>query len=452
MSISPDSLSEPGVAAVASPVAIPDLPFPELRQRLRIDERRIPIEGTIETTFRCNLGCAHCYVNEAVGDREVRERELSLERLKTLVDEIVDAGSLFVLFTGGEVLVRPDFPELYVYAIRKGLLITIFTNGTLITDRIADLFDEYRPETIEISLYGMTRETYEKVTQVPGSYDKCLAGIERLLARGLPVKLKTMALTWNQHEIPAMETFARERGLPFRFDSLLNPRVDCGANRNGELQLSAEQAIALDLQNPERLQELREFCEKFTRIDAERDTEFVYTCGAGQSAFTVDPYGALQMCQLSRRQSFDLKAGAFDTGWNEYFPALRARKWQKNSVCRKCSLMSLCGSCPGAAEMETGDIEAMVPQFCEITHLRADAAMGEASGHRRDATCCLGEGRLAAQPAAAVAIHMDSGCGSCGSARPETPALIPLDALRPRPARPSVPAASAAVPGPLRHE
>ena len=416
-------------------MVIPELPFPELRRRLHVDERRIPIEGTIETTFRCNLRCAHCYVNEAVGARAVQERELTLERLKTLVDEVVDAGCLFVLFTGGEVLVRPDFPELYVYAIRKGLLITVFTNGTLITDRIADLFDEYRPETIEISLYGMTRATYEKVTQIPGSYDKCLAGIQRLLDRGLPVKLKTMALTWNYHEVPAMEAYAKSLGLPFRFDSLLNPRVDCGANRNGELQLSAEQAIALDLETPGRLQELREFCEKFTRIDAERDTEYVYTCGAGQSAFTVDPYGALQMCQLSRRNSFDLKAGRFDTGWNEYFPELRARKWQKNATCRKCNLMSLCGSCPGAAEMETGDVEAMVPQFCEITHLRAHAAMGDASGHRRDATCCLGQGRLAAQPPAAVEIHLGGGCGSCGSGHAAEPSLIPLGSLRPRASR-----------------
>src|SRR5687768_13165446 len=123
------------------------------RERVGIDARRIPIEGTVETTFRCNLRCAHCYVNEAVGDFATRDRELSLERLKELIDEIVAAGTLFVLFTGGEILVRPDFPELYEYAVKKGLLVTVFTNGTLVTDRIADLFAEYRPDTIEISLY-----------------------------------------------------------------------------------------------------------------------------------------------------------------------------------------------------------------------------------------------------------------------------------------------------------
>jgi radical SAM protein with 4Fe4S-binding SPASM domain len=409
--------------------AIPEVPLSYFQKRLDLGKRRFPIEGIIETTFRCNLRCAHCYVNEPVGDFAIRDQEMSLDRLKLLVDEIVDAGTLHVLFTGGEVLVRPDFEELYLYALRKGLIITVFTNGTLVTDRIADLFDEYRPERVEISLYGMTRETYEKVTGIPGSYDKCLEGIKRLTDRKIPLMLKTMALAWNQHEVPAMEAYAHSLGLKFKFDGLLNPRVDCGANRNGELQMSPEQILALDLQNPERMKELKDFCATFIPApEAHVDRPEIYTCGAGETSFTVDPYGKLQMCQLSRKSYFDLKQGSFDQGWNEFFPMLRARTWQTNAVCRKCNLMSLCGSCPGAAEMEHGDIEAMVASFCEIAHLRADAVMGASSGHRRDATCCLGEGRLAALPAEDAAQHLGHGCGSCSSheATPAAPALIQI--------------------------
>src|SRR4029453_8255847 len=163
-----------------------------------------------------------------------------------------------------------------------------------------------------------------------------------------------------------------------------------------------ERALALDLGNPERMQDFRDFCERFARPDREYGTEQVYSCGAGQSSFPVDPYGRLQMCQLSRKSFHDLKRGRFAEGWHELFPMLRARTWQKNEICRKCSLMSLCGSCPGAAEMETGDIEGVVPAFCELAHLRAWAVMGEGSGHRRDATCCFGTGALAARADAAA--------------------------------------------------
>jgi radical SAM protein with 4Fe4S-binding SPASM domain len=415
--------------AVAPVIA--EIPFSDLQQRLGLPERRLPLQGTIETTFRCNLACAHCYVNKPAGSQEERERELPLARLQELIDEIVEQGCLEVLFTGGEVLVRPDFPELYLYAVRRGLLVTVFTNGTLVTERVADLFDENRPHAVEISLYGMTRETYERVTRVPGSYDKCLAGIGRLVARGIPLTLKTMALTWNQHEIAAMEAYARSLGLFFKFDSLLNPRVDCGANRNGELQLSAEQAIALDLQDPDRMRELAQFCERFVKREGPpRDHEYVYNCGAGHLSFTVDPYGQLQMCQLSRRSAFDLRGDRFERGWNEYFPALRARKWQTQSICRSCNLVSLCGSCAGAAEMETGDVEGLVPQFCEIAHLRAWESMGESCGHRRDATCCLGHGTLAAAPPEQAARLMQGGCGSCGTETAAPPPLIQIQRAR----------------------
>jgi len=257
-----------------------------------------------------------------------------------------------------------------------------------------------------------------------------VAGIRRLVERKLPLTLKTMALTWNQHEVGEMEAYARSLGLDFRFDSSLNPRVDCGANRNAELQLSPERALQLDLGNPARLEDLRRFCARFASPDVERDTEHVYNCGAGQTHFTVDPYGRLQMCQLSRRSFHDLKAGRFADGWHGLFPRLRERTWQTNDVCRRCNLLPLCGSCPGAAEMETGDPESIVPGFCELTHLRAWAAMGQASGHRRDATCCLGSGRLAARPGAEGALS--GGCGACGSASPEPRETLVRLERRPR--------------------
>ena len=410
---------------------VQEVTFAEFRKRAGIDARRIPIEGTIEPTFRCNLSCVHCYVNEPARSRRATERELPLKRLKELIDEIVAEGCLFILLTGGEVLVRPDFPELYLYARSQGLLVTVFTNGTLVTDRIADLFAAHTPESVEITLYGMTKQTYERVTRVPGSYERCLAGIRRLVDRKIPLTLKTMALTWNHDEVEAMQAYARGLGLPFRFDSSLNPRVDCGANRNGELQLDPERALELDLGTPGMLEDLRAFCERFARPDEEFDTEHVYTCGAGQSSFTVDPYGRLQMCQLSRRSFHDLQRGSFAEGWHGLFPRLRERTWQRNDVCRHCNLMALCGSCPGAAEMETGDPEAILPGFCELTHLKAWAAMGTQSGHRRDATCCLGDARLASQPADEVAAGLSSGCVSRSHAAPRERPLVRLE-RRPR--------------------
>jgi radical SAM protein with 4Fe4S-binding SPASM domain len=405
--------------------SIPEITLGDLMAEMDAEARRIPVQGTIEPTFRCNLACVHCYVNEPAGAADVRAREMTTARAKALVDEVVEAGCLSLLLTGGEVLVRPDFPEIYRHAVAAGLRVTVFTNGTMVTEEIADLFDRHRPLAIEITLYGMTAETYDRVTRVPGSFARCLQGIDRLLARGLRVKLKTMALTWNVHEIPAMRAFAREKGCEFQHDGILNPRVDCGASRTGELRLTPAQVVALDLDDPEQARILKEACDEALSADhSGPGDEHVYSCGAGRNTFTVDPYGSLQLCQLSRRNGYDVKAGTFDQGWNHHLPALRARTWQSNDVCRRCSLISLCASCAGASELEHGDPETIVAHFCEVTHLRTFALSTAVAGHVADATCCLGAGGKAVAAGSPGSVRVDpaeaGGCGSggCGSASP----------------------------------
>jgi radical SAM protein with 4Fe4S-binding SPASM domain len=379
-------LQDDGKLVNGSPVR--EIPFSSLQARLQSEGRRIPLDGTIETTFRCNLNCVHCYVNEPANSCNPRSRELSTARLTSLIDEVAEAGCLSLLLTGGECLLRRDFPEVYLHALKKGLLVTVFTNGTLLSERVADLLAEYKPEHLEISLYGATRDTYERITRTSGSFDRCMAGIRRAAARGLSLRLKTMAMVLNRHEVAAMRDFAYGLGAEFLFDVQLNPRVDSRANRHGDWQLTAEEVIALDSQDPRLIQELRSLCDRHVRSDAIAGADRLYSCGAGQTSFAVSPYGGLSLCLLSRKVSFDLRNDTFARGWSEFLPQLRSHRWQSQSPCRTCGLISLCGSCPAAAELEHGDPETPIARFCEIAHQRAFVVLGKIAGHRRDATCC----------------------------------------------------------------
>ena len=132
---------------------IPQVPYSEFSERIhsKVVETRIPINGTIEITFRCNLRCAHCYCSY-----ESKKEEMSYKEICHIFDEIADAGCLWLVITGGELFLRDDFLDIYTYAKKKGLIITLFTNGTLITPYIADYLKEYSPFAIEISLYGVT--------------------------------------------------------------------------------------------------------------------------------------------------------------------------------------------------------------------------------------------------------------------------------------------------------
>jgi MoaA/NifB/PqqE/SkfB family radical SAM enzyme len=142
----------------------------------RVVAQRVPVCGSLEITQRCNLKCTHCYSSLALGDKEARSSELTYDEHCRILDEITAAGCLWLLFTGGEIFARKDFLDIYTYAKQKGLIISLFTNGTLITPRVADYLVQWRPFAIEITLYGRTRETYERVTGISGSYGKMYAG------------------------------------------------------------------------------------------------------------------------------------------------------------------------------------------------------------------------------------------------------------------------------------
>ena len=348
---------------------IPIIPYHIFSERIhaKVTKERIPVVGGIDLTERCNLKCAHCYIAY-----DPKKKEMSSEEIFHILDEITDAGCLWFLITGGEPLVRDDFLDIYTYAKKKGLIVTIFTNGTLITPYVADCLKEYIPFIVEITLYGITKETYEKVTGVPGSFKRCREGIDYLLERDIPLKLKTMVMTLNKNELWDMMDYAEKSGVEFRFDPVLNPRLD-GSKNPCSLRISPEEVLELDLADEKRSKEWRKFCKKFI---GPPQSDYLYNCGAGVSSFHIDSYGQMSVCIISRYQSYDLLHGSFHKGWNDFIPQSLDQKPKNDYKCGQCELISLCGQCPGWAWLEHGNPEASVEYLCQIAHLRAEAFNG----------------------------------------------------------------------------
>ncbi|MGD8776453.1 MAG: radical SAM protein [Syntrophobacterales bacterium] len=338
----------------------------------RISGKRIPLRGTIEVTRRCPLTCAHCYNNLAIQDEQARLTELSYEEHCRILDEIVEAGCFWLLYTGGEIFVRPDFLDIYKYAKQQGLLITLFTNAVLINKKIADSLAEYPPHFIEITLYGHTKKTYEKITGKPGSFDRCIRGIHLLMERGLPLKLKTMVITLNKHEISDMKRFVEEDlGLEFRYDAMINPRID-GSQNPLALRLTPDEVVELDVQDPERLAEWDRFCEHHVgpRLDPKQSHD-LYQCGGGIGSFAIDPAGKMSLCAMSASDTYDLRQGSFREGWEDFISTVRQKKITRRTKCFSCEIKSMCGMCPANGELEKGDPEEPVDFLCRVAHLRA---------------------------------------------------------------------------------
>jgi radical SAM protein with 4Fe4S-binding SPASM domain len=337
-------------------------------------EKRLPLGGTIEVTRRCPLRCIHCYNNLPLGDRTALAAELTVEEHRRILDEMAEAGCLWLLYTGGEIFARDDFLDIYAYAKQKGFIITLFTNGTLITEEVADFLAEWRPFAVEVSLYGRTRQTYERVTGVAGSFRRCMRGIQLLRDRGLTMKLKTMVLTVNRHEIWELKRFVEEElGLEFRFDAMINPRID-SSSAPLSVRLNPREIVALDLQDSKRLAEWRTFGEKYNGpVHSPECWDEQYHCGGGISSFAIDPSGKLAPCVLSRGESWDLRQGSFREGWEEFLPKMRHKKITRQTKCLHCEIKALCGMCPANGELENSDAEEPVDFLCEVAHLRAEA-------------------------------------------------------------------------------
>lgn len=350
------------------------LSYTEFSRRIHfeVNKAHVPVNGTVEITNRCPLDCSHCYNNLPMADASARARELTTEEHKRLIDEMVEMGCLWLLYSGGEIFARRDFLDIYRYAKSSGIFVTLFTNGVLITPQIADFLAEWRPFSIEITLYGGTRETYEALTGVPGSFDKCLRGIDLLLERGLPLKLKTVAVSINIHELGLMREIAESRGLELKFDPMISPRIDCSSSPLA-VRLRPDEIVALDMEDPTRVADYRRLAQEFApTVKHDEASAELYECGGGVNSFAVDPYGDMTICVLSHVDRYNVRDGSFREGW-EMLTQVRRRKITRPTKCTSCGLKSMCGMCPANGELENGDPEAPVDFLCQVAHVRAHA-------------------------------------------------------------------------------
>ena len=354
----------------------------------RMQGRRAPMEVSIELTHRCPLECQHCYNNLPMSDVFAKKQELSFEEHVRLLDELVEMGCLWILYTGGEVFARKDFLDIYGEAKKRGFLITIFTNGTMITPKIADYLAEYKPLSIEITLYGATRGTYEELTQVPGSFDRCMKGIRLLLERKIPLKLKAVPTTINFHELSEMRRFAEDLGAEFKYDSLVNPRTDC-SHSPLSVRLSPEHVVSMDFSDPVRKMEFRKLAEAEQGETKRSQAEQKYTCGGGLNGCAIDPTGQMTICVLSHQDGANYRNGGFKQGWEGRLLEIRGSARKRQSICSNCQLQSLCSMCPAMGELESGDAETPVEFLCQVAHLRAYTLELQVPEHG-DCPCCRG--------------------------------------------------------------
>jgi len=333
----------------------------------------------IELTERCNNNCLHCNINRPADDASAKARELTTDEWKHIFRQIAELGILSVCFTGGEPLLRDDFPELYLFARKQGLMVLIFTNGRLITPQLADLLARIPPlEPIEISVYGMRRKSYEAVTRAPGSYAEFRRGIDLLLERKIPFIVKGALLPPNRGEMEEFKAWAKTIpwmdappaysmffDLRCRRDSKTRNRLISG------LRISPDEGLSILAREKRFREEMVKFCARFMRPAGDR----LFTCGAGHGG-CIDAYGKFQVCMLVRHPDlvYALKKGSLKDALKVMLPRLRPMRAANSRYlerCARCFLHGLCEQCPGTSWSEHGTLDTPVEYFCRVAHAQA---------------------------------------------------------------------------------
>ncbi len=359
----------------------------------KLQAKCLPLSFEIEITARCNNACRHCYINLPPDDRAARKAELSVLETADLAAQAVQLGAVWCLISGGEPLLRPDFTDLYLILKRAGLLVSVFTNATLVNEAHVALFKEFPPRDIEVTVYGVTRDTYERVTRKPGSFDQFMRGLTLLIQNGVRVRLKAMAILSNFAEHDAISAFCRLHTRDyFRFDPQLHLRFDGDSDRNDEIRaerLTPEQVIALEQADEQRMTALRNDCDTLIQQETcHHGCDHLFHCGAGRSSFTIGYDGRFRLCSSlwAPETVYDLRQGTLSAAWHDFVPRVREMRSTKPELmktCRSCPLVNLCLWCPAHAYLETGELDGFTPYFCAVAHARAHALRGDPAADGR---------------------------------------------------------------------
>lgn len=328
---------------------------------------RQPAHGTFELTRRCNLSCRMCYVRQDARDGSGAGPELPASAWLDLARRAADAGMVFLLLTGGEIFLRRDFFEIYEPLTRLGLVLALYTNGTLITADAAERLAQAPPSRVEITLYGATSATAEAVTGVAGSFAACTAGIEALVSRGIAVGLKSTLTRQNAGEVDAMRRMARDWGVPFSASWLLSRRPDGSPSGAPDCRLPAAEGVRLESAGGASADEWNEAALK-GRAAGSREN---FYCRAGKAAFVVDAAGEMNVCSLLPRPAARPLETGFAEAWSRVCRFVDAAP-PASTACLGCDDLAFCGRCPAWSMMETGTLTEPVPYLCGIARARRE--------------------------------------------------------------------------------
>ena len=336
---------------------------------------KTPISGTFELSPLCNMDCKMCYIKMS------KEKQESIARLRTneewlnLAKEARDEGMLFLLLTGGEPFLVKNFKELYIELHKMGFCISINSNGTMIDEEVIEWLKKYPPMRINMTLYGASDETYERLCNNPKGFTQVTKALSLLKENNIQVKLNCSVTPYNKDDLKEMMDFAEEHDLVIQATAYMFPPLRKDESKIGQNdRFTAEDAAlygAYISAYSNGVDNFKAYVDsgQLAIYDVDDECGIVegdhMRCRAGITSFWMTWEGKMLPCGMIPDKGKDPWEVGFDEAWEN----------AKNIVsditlpvkCAGCGKKDECRACAAMVYTETGTYD-KVPQYrCEMT-------------------------------------------------------------------------------------
>lgn len=326
-------------------------------------EQKKPLTAAFELTPLCNLNCKMCYVHISKEQMCSCGNGLSKEQWKQLVAEAKEMGIHCIRLTGGEALIHPDFYDIYKYIHEQGILVDVFTNGSLITEEHIGFFLDFPPRNIQVSLYGLSEIEYLQTCRVEGAFEKVAKAIDMLRRANLPFTIATTITNESSLDYLSIHQLANRLGVQHVVGVFLQEaREDNGVDVS---KLRLDSRSIYDVVN--KLREVDgkaplEVCDEVEAPLSQDNPTKGFFCGGGNNTFHITWQGTMQTCP-----TFDVfRTYPLEVGLQEAWDKLTEMVSEVDGLveCRICPHRQYCTTCAAMHYKDTGVFGKVSPKLC----------------------------------------------------------------------------------------
>lgn len=320
-------------------------------------KNKYPLSVHWAITSSCNLRCTHCYMDK-------NATYVSLESALEIIEFLKEKGFLIVTLSGGECITHPNFKEIYMALKRAGMLINIFTNGTAFNDKIIEMLGKYKPNKIEVSIYGHDNDSFYKTTGVKHGYKLFENNIKKLKELGINVLIKAPITKKNCSNLDKFINIAKSNKIEYKFGTFVFPMLN-GDKVTLNERLAAKEIIDIEFNDEHNL----ELFKKLVNNKGFNKVEFNDKCSSCLNNFIINSDNTFSYCGMMIEPKFKF------TNRQEIEQAYinvmdyrdKVKKMYYGSPCSSCKMASYCPGCPAHLILENGEVTKCNNYFKEVT-------------------------------------------------------------------------------------